>query len=85
MENIYKLPLVMEPQPEGGWTITCPILPGLITEADTLDEISVNVSDALEALIEGYEELNQPLPDVLRPIAINAPFMTDALVHLEAA
>ncbi len=85
MENIYKLPLVMEPQPEGGWTITCPILPGLITEVDTLDEISVNVSDALEAIIEGYEELNQPLPDVLRPIAKNSVFMSDTLVHLEAA
>lgn len=54
----------MDPQPEGGWTITCPILPGLITEADTLDEISVNVSDALEAVIEGYEELGQPIPKV---------------------
>ena len=29
-ENIYRLPLVLEPQPEGGWTITCPILPELI-------------------------------------------------------
>jgi antitoxin HicB len=85
MENIYKLPLVLDPQPEGGWTITCPILPGLITEADTLDEVSVNVTDALEALIEGYEELNQPLPDVLRPIGNNAPFLTETLVHLEAA
>ena len=85
MENIYKLPLVMEPQPEGGWTITCPILPGLISEADTLDEISINVSDALEALIEGYEELNQPLPDVLQPIGKNTPFVTDTLIHFEAA
>lgn len=85
MENIYKLPLVFDPQPEGGWTITCPILPGLITEADTLNKVSTNVTDALEALIEGYEELNQPLPDVLRPIGNNVPFMTEALVHLEAA
>ena len=61
-ENIYRLPLVLEPQPEGGWTITCPILRGLITEADTVDEIVPNVTDALEALIECYEELGQPLP-----------------------
>jgi antitoxin HicB len=64
MENIYKLPLVLDPQPEDGWTITCPILPGQITEADTLDEVSANVTDALEALIEGYEELNQPLRNI---------------------
>lgn len=85
MDNIYKLPLVLSPQPEGGWTITCPILPGLITEADTLEEVSVNVADALEALIEGYDELGLPLPDVLRPIGNNAPFLTETLVHLEAA
>ena len=85
MGDIYKLPLVFDPQPEGGWTITCSILSGLITEADTLDEVSANVTYALEALIKGYEELNQPLPDVLWPIGNNAPFMTDALVHLEAA
>jgi antitoxin HicB len=85
MDNIYKLPLVLDPQPEGGWTITCPVLPGLITEADTLDEVSANVADAVEALIEGYEELNQPLPDILRPIANTAPFLTEALIHLEAA
>lgn len=85
MYNIYKLPLVLSPQPEGGWTITCPILPGLVTEADTLDEVSVNVTDAVEALIEGYVELDQPLPDVLRPIGNNTPFMTETLVHLEAA
>lgn len=68
MDNLYKLPLVLDPQPEGGWTITCPILPGLVTEADTIDEVPVNVADAIAALIEGYEELNQPLPRILMSI-----------------
>jgi antitoxin HicB len=85
MQNIYKLPLVLDPQPEGGWTITCPILPGLITEADTVEEISGNVADALDALIEGYHDLNQPLPDVLQPVTNKAPFVLDTLIHLEAA
>jgi antitoxin HicB len=84
-ENIYRLPLVLEPQPEGGWTITCPILRGLITEADTVSEIIPNVTDALEALIEGYEELNQPLPEVLQPMNRNAPFMTETVIQLKAA
>jgi antitoxin HicB len=85
MDNLYKLPLVLAPQPEGGWTITCPILPGLITEADTIDDVSVNVADAIEALIEGYEEMGQPLPDALRPIVTTTPFLADTLIHLEAA
>jgi antitoxin HicB len=84
-ENIYRLPLVLEPQPEGGWTITCPILRGLITEADTIDDIVPNVTDALEALIEGYEELNQPLPEALQPLNRNAAFLTETIIQLKAA
>ena len=68
MENIYKLPLVLEPQREGGFTITCPLSPNLVTEADTLEEVAPNVADALAALIEAYEDLNQPLPAVLQPL-----------------
>ena len=67
MESFYKLPLVLDPQPEGGYTITCPILPNLITEADTLDEVARNVGDAIAALIEAYEDLG-----TLRP-ATNCP------------
>ena len=61
MEDIYKLPLILEPRPEGGYTITCPLIPNLITEADNLEEVIPNVSDALAALIETYEDLTQPL------------------------
>lgn len=64
MSSIYKLPLVLEPQPEGGYTVTCPLLPDLVTEADTLDEVMPNVADALAALIEAYEDTNRTLPPV---------------------
>jgi antitoxin HicB len=64
MENIYKLPLILEPQPEGGSTITCSLLPNLITEADTLEEVIPNVSDALSALIEAYQNLGKSFPDL---------------------
>lgn len=63
---IYKLPLVLEPQPEGEYTITCPILPELITEADSMDEVNTNVADALAAIIETYEDLGRTLPEILR-------------------
>jgi len=79
-ENIYRLPLVLEPQPEGCWTITCPILRGLITEADTIDEIVPNVTNALESLVEGYRNLNQPLPKVLQPINMSEPLYMEMIV-----
>ncbi len=74
MESVYKLPLVLEPQPEGGYCVSCPILPNLITEVDTIEQVIPNVSDALSALIEDYEDLNQPLPDVLQTIETGKTF-----------
>ena len=35
---MYRIPLVFTPQPEGGYTVTSPALPELITEGDTLEE-----------------------------------------------
>lgn len=85
MQQYYKLPLVLDPQPEGGGTITCPVLSELITEADTWDEIEPNVSDALQAVIEIYEYLEKPFPYMLNPVNGEAPMLTDTIVNLEVA
>src|SRR5438270_87517 len=51
-----KLPLIFEPQPEGGFTVTSPLLPELITEGDSVEDALENVRDALAAVIEIYQE-----------------------------
>jgi antitoxin HicB len=71
---LYKLPLVLEPQPEGGYTLTSPLLPELVTEGDSLDEALANVKDALAAVVEAYHDLgkalpqNTQIPDANRPV-----------------
>ena len=50
METTYKLPIVLMPQPEGGYTVTCPLLPELVTEGDTVREALQNAGDALVAI-----------------------------------
>jgi antitoxin HicB len=59
---IRRLPLVFTPQPEGGFTVTSPALPELVTEGDTLEEAFANVRDALSAVIELYTEEGRSLP-----------------------
>jgi antitoxin HicB len=59
---IRRLPLIFTPQPEGGFTVTSPIFPELITEGDTLEEAFANVPDALAAVLEIYEEEGRALP-----------------------
>ena len=58
----YKIPLVLAPQPEGGYTVTSPLLPELVTEGDTVEEALDNVKDALAAVVETYQELGRSLP-----------------------
>ncbi|MEZ4659474.1 MAG: type II toxin-antitoxin system HicB family antitoxin [Caldilineaceae bacterium] len=80
MNQIYKLPLIVEPQPEGGYTITCPLLPELITEADDTSEITANVSDAIAAIVEAYHDIGRPLPNILKPLSDNAPIWIETLI-----
>lgn len=79
-ETAYKLPLVLAPQPEGGYTVTCPLLPELITEGDTVQEAMANVSDALSALLEAYQKLKRPIPAVLKQNTADAPLWLEAVV-----
>lgn len=51
MADVFKVPLVLTEQPEGGFTVTSPVLPELITEGDTLEEAVNNVNDALTAVL----------------------------------
>ena len=44
---IARIPLILEPQPEGGYTVTSPLLPELITEGDTIAECLVNAEGRL--------------------------------------
>ena len=62
MTHVYKIPLLLEPQPEGGYTVTSPVLQELVTEGDTLGEALGHVRDALIAVVELHEDLGRPLP-----------------------
>jgi antitoxin HicB len=59
---MYRVPLVFTPQPEGGYTVTSPVLPELLTEGDTLEEAQANVRDAFEAVAELYADQGRSLP-----------------------
>ncbi len=80
--KLYKLPLVLEPQPEGGYVVTCPLLPELVTEGDTAHEAQQNAADALEAVIEAFVDLGRPLPAVLQPAREDAPLWLETAVAI---
>jgi antitoxin HicB len=79
---LRRLPLVFSPQPEGGFTVTSPVLPELVTEGDTLEEAFANVRDALAAVVEIYESEGRQLPSGIDLPSNGQVVWTDALVEV---
>ena len=77
---MYRVPLVFAPQPEGGYTVTSPVLPELLTEGDSLAEAQANVRDAFEAVVELYAEEGRPLPASIILPASGGVVWTETLV-----
>ena len=48
----HSFTVLFEPAEEGGYVATCPALPGLVTEGDTLDEARANARDAIQGYLE---------------------------------
>jgi antitoxin HicB len=80
MTQVFKAPLVLTPQPEGGFTVTSPVLPELVTGGDTLQEANGNAQDAFAAVLEAYEDLKRPVPSNLRQDPEGTPIWFDSVV-----
>lgn len=52
----------LEPQKEGGYTVTVPALPGCISEGDTLEEALENIKDAVEGYLRVMAKHNRKIP-----------------------
>lgn len=76
----YKIPLVLTPQPEGGFTVTSPLLPELVSEGDTVEEVLENVRDAVAAVVEIYEDEGRKLPKSAQVLDLNLPLTFETLV-----
>jgi antitoxin HicB len=65
MADFARVPLRLEPQPEGGFTVTSPLLPELITEGWTVAEAIEHAQDAFLAVLDMYRYHGWTLPDGL--------------------
>jgi antitoxin HicB len=58
----YRYTVLFEPADEGGYTVTCPSLPGLVTEGDTIEEARANAAEAIRGYLEALAKEGQPIP-----------------------
>lgn len=72
----YEYTVVFEPAEEGGYVVTVPALPGLVTEGDTLAEARAMAADAIRCYLETLRADGEEIPiehrvPITRRIAVN--------------
>jgi len=59
-----KYRVVMERQPDGGYTVYVPALPGCISEGDDREEAIANIREAIALYVESVAERNLSVPEI---------------------
>lgn len=59
---MYNYTAVFEPAAEGGYIVSVPALPGLVTEGDTIEEARTMVKDAIRGYIESLLKHGEEIP-----------------------
>jgi len=60
--TVYTYTVLFEPAAEGGYTVTVPMLPGVITEGDTLEEARERVTEAIRGYLKVLQKHRQAIP-----------------------
>ena len=61
MQYTYKI--LLHKEPEGGYTVSVPALPGCITYGEDIDEAMTLAKDAVELYIEELHSRGESIPD----------------------
>lgn len=60
---MYTFKIHLHKEPEGGFTVTVPTLPGCITYGEDVDEAIVMAKEAIELYIEELKDRGETIPD----------------------
>jgi predicted RNase H-like HicB family nuclease len=59
--------IVVDPEPEGGYTVTVPALPGCITQRETIDECGAHAAEAICLYLADLKASGEPVPEEKEP------------------
>jgi antitoxin HicB len=58
----YSYTVLFEPAEEGGYVVTCPALPGVVTQGEDLDQARAMAADAIRGYLESLAKDGLPIP-----------------------
>jgi predicted RNase H-like HicB family nuclease len=73
--------VVLRREPEGGYTVLVPALPGCLTCGDTIEEALEMAREVVPAFVEVLEEDGKPAPPDQPDVHLNMRDMEEALVY----
>ena len=59
----YSYQINLIPEPEGGYTVNVPLLPGCVSYGRTIEEATRNAREAIELHLENLAAHKQPIPE----------------------
>jgi antitoxin HicB len=69
----YTFTVVITPNDPDGYLVTCPALPGLVTQGDSLDDAREMAADAITCYLESLIEDGLQIPEdstVITPVSV---------------
>jgi predicted RNase H-like HicB family nuclease len=57
-----RFTVVFEQEPDGGYVVSVPALPGCVSQGDTRDEALLNIQEAILAYTEALKIAGDPIP-----------------------
>ena len=60
--------VVLVPQPEGGFFVECPALPGCYSQGETVQESLDNIREAILLAIEDLQDRDEAIPEGGSPL-----------------
>jgi antitoxin HicB len=61
--RVLSYRVILKPEPEGGFTVTVPALPGCVTLGKDLEEAKEMVKDAIQVYLESLQKHSEPIFD----------------------
>ena len=62
MKKIFRYNVIFRPEPEGGFTVIVPSLPGCVTYGRNLKEAKKMAIDAIKGYIVSLKKHKEPIP-----------------------
>jgi predicted RNase H-like HicB family nuclease len=60
--NAMKFTVILGPEPDGGYSVFCPAIPGCASQGDSLPEALANIREAIALCLEVRRDQQTPAP-----------------------